>query len=126
MEEPPREIGTFDIQANNFILPFMKDGVNTFARTDYLTDKVGLEYMLFVERTKTEVEKSMRSYEESKNSARQIELGNEWTITSPAMSEKESIKKPRAEHSQEVQNHNITPHSKKFKKPGAFQTASQK
>lgn len=43
-------------------MPFIKDGVNTFARMDPLTEKVKLEYMLFVEKTKAEVEKSVRSY----------------------------------------------------------------
>ena len=71
---------------NNFVVPYIKDGVNTFQRDDYLTESVQLEYMLFMEKTKADVEKSLRSYEASRKSIHYPDNGNEWTITSPAYS----------------------------------------
>ena len=69
LDKSCEELGSFNIHINSLILAFTKDGVNSFARTDSLGDHVLLEYMLFVDKTKTEVERSLKSYEVSRKNS---------------------------------------------------------
>lgn len=53
VEKIPPETYSFEIQANTFVMPYLKERVNTFSRTDTLRDDIQMEYMLFIENTKS-------------------------------------------------------------------------
>lgn len=58
------EIATVSLNASAFVVSLVKDNTNSYYRKDRFGENYEVEYVLFVEKSKNDLNQSIRSYEE--------------------------------------------------------------